>query len=363
MGQRSLTLMVRRVWLLLVLLLAAIASRPLPSEGSPKPWFPLQSAAASPGRPTQLAIAAPVGSSVQLTLVGVDGLSIRRLTNMPGAVSSIAWSPDGREIAFVYEYLGSRQIWVIPRIGAAPRALTTLPGDSISPMWSPDSRQIAFISTRGGRRQVFVMNRDGRSVRQLTRGAGYRTVSWSPAGRHLATVGERKSAGELDLYVMRPDGTGRRKVNSAPLLPRPGMMLPAWSPDGRRLAYVSRVGRAEQEITTVSVDGRSRRRFGTGYAPAWSPDGWYIAFVVSRVGDALIYVARPDGSGSHRLTPGPGIFLLPTWAPDGSAIACVAIRGSDLAVTIVKRDGSGARRLLSTTGDLTGLPLFAWQPR
>lgn len=63
------------------------------------------------------------------------------------------------------------------------------------------------------------------------------------------------------------------------------------------------------------------------------------------------------------LTRGTGIFLLPMWAPDGAAIAFIAIRSGDLAVTVVRPDGSGERRLLSTTGDLTGLPLFAWQPR
>jgi TolB protein len=344
--------MVRRALLTPVLLLGLIATAPLSSEATPN----LMSR-------SELAVATPVRATVQLSLVSPDGLSIRRLTDDPGAVSGIVWAPDGRRIAFVYESRGTRQIRLAARGGPAPRPLTSLPGDNFSPAWAPDGRRIVFISTRAGGRQIFVMNSDGSRIRQVTRTGAYRAVSWSPDGRHLAAVAERPAGEDLDLYVMRPDGGDRRRVSAAPLIPRPGMMHPAWSPDGGRLAYVSRVGRAEQEITIVSVDGRTRRRLSTGYAPAWSPDGTRLAFVVARVGDAQIYVANADGARPRRLTPGRGIFLLPAWAPDGAAIAFVAIRDGDLAVAVMRTDGSGERRLVSTTGDLTGLPLFAWRPR
>src|SRR3972149_2524449 len=252
--------MVCRVLLTPVLLLALIAGSAPPTQSSP-------SASSRP----QLAVASPVRAMVQLTRVSTDGLSIRRLTDTPGAVSGLAWSPDGRRIAFVHESQGSRQVWLIPRIGAAARALTALPGDNTSPTWSPDGRRIAFISTRDGSPQVFLMSTDGRGRRQVTRRGAYRTVSWAPRGGHLAVAAARANGAALDLYVMRPDGSDRRRVNSARLLPHPGMMHPAWSRDGGHLAYVSRVGRAEQEVTIVSADGRARRRLSTGDAPAWSP--------------------------------------------------------------------------------------------
>lgn len=326
------------------------------------PAPPLRRGAASTG-PAQLVVATPVGDTVQLALVRADGMAIRQLTQVPGAAMGVVWSPDGRRVAFVHRHEGRQQIWIQPIAGGPARRLTTLPGNETSPTWSPDGRRLAFVSTHGGSPQVYVAPVEGGDAHQVTREGDYRVVVWSPRGAHLAVVGRRAPDAELSLFVMRPDGGATRRLSVATLLPRPGMERPAWSPDARRIAFVSRVGRAEQEILIASPDGRERRRFGTGYAPTWSPDGRRLAFVVARVGDAQIYVANADGTGSRPLTPGSGIFILPTWAPDGSAIAFVAIGGGDLAVSVMRPDGSRVRRLLSTTGDLSGLPLFAWQPR
>ena len=90
------------------------------------------------------------------------------------------------------------------------------------------------------------------------------------------------------------------------------MLHPAWAPDGRSIAYVTRVGLAEQAIYTVRIDGTGRRRITTGSGPAWSPDGRRIALVVARVGDAQIYVMNAGGGAAKRVTPG-GVHLMPSW--------------------------------------------------
>jgi TolB protein len=139
------------------------------------------------------------------------------------------------------------------------------------------------------------------------------------------------------------------------------MLHPAWSPDGRRVTYVSRVGRAEQEIWTVNVDGSDRTRIATGYAPAWSLDGRHLAFVVARVGDAQIYAMNAAGTGLRRLTPS-GLNLLPAWSLDGRSIAFLGSRDGALSVYVMGADGSGQRRLAPAAGDLSALPILSWRP-
>ena len=96
-----------------------------------------------------------------------------------------------------------------------------------TPAWSPDGRQIAFL--RSG--AIYVMNADGTRQRRLARGSA---PAWSPDGRRIVFV--REQGGDAEIYVMNADGSGQRNLtrNAA------DEDDPAWSPDGRRIAFARR---------------------------------------------------------------------------------------------------------------------------
>lgn len=327
----------------------------------------------------QLAFVSSRDGSIQIYTIGADGTGLRRLTGVPGQSEIPVWSHDGRHIAFIKIRDNDSQIYVMNADGSRQRRLTSPPGINTFPAWSPDGSRIVFLSSRQGSPQVYMMNADGSGQTKLTDPPGESTVPvWSPDGRQIAFVTTR-DRGVPELYVMNADGAEQRRLTEPEsyvanekssgeqrqevvgILLRPGVLHPAWSPDGKRIAFVTRVGLAEQSIQVVGPDGSGRARLATGYAPAWSPDGQRVAFVVARVGDAQIYVMNTDGSHLTRLTPH-GVNLLPAWSPDGRRIAFLSSRDEGLGVYVMNADGSGQRRLMDAAGDLSVMPIFSWRP-
>jgi len=174
---------------------------------------------------------------------------------------------------------------------------------------------------KNGARIVFVrgdklslMNTDGSGQRQVLRheGAAY-DPAWSPDGRRIAVV-----LGDA-IWVIDANGAGRALLAGAPA------HAPAWSPDGRQIAYEVGRGRAlGADIWVMKADGSGKRRLVNGQFPSWSPDGSRIAF--DRLG-AAVYVMRSDGSGVKRLTPKRrGCSGSPAWSPGERASRSSAIQ-------------------------------------
>jgi Tol biopolymer transport system component len=157
-----------------------------------------------------------------------------------------------------------------------------------------------------------------------------RDPEWSPNGRYIAFAGNLLEPTRFDdIYVMRPDGSGVRRVTENAL----GEGNPSWSPPSNALAF-----HAFDSIATVNLDGGDRRRVAEeGCCPAWAPRGRLIAFAA----DERINVVRTDGT-AERTVVRPRVegstVTTPAWSPNGRRIA--------FAVGLAPDGGPGGPRYL-----------------
>ncbi len=296
----------------------------------------------------------------EIYVMNADGSGQENLTQQPASDSHPSWSPDGRKLAFVSRRDGNSEIYVMNADGSGLRNVTRTPSNDLDPAWSPDGGAIAFvhkvqkkcvpnpppgIPCNNYETYLYVVNGDGSGLRRLTtHRARLFNPSWSADGNTI----------QYGRYRVQADGTGQTE------LPRKVPLAGAWSPDGQRIAFAvvdrslgDRTDDAAAGLWVMNADGSGSRRVARNAAssdPAWSPDGRRIAF---RRFDRLaensdLYVVNADGSGLRRLTRHAAsvaerahLARWFAWSPDGRTIAFLHNRE----VYIVKADGSGERRL------------------
>jgi Tol biopolymer transport system component len=234
-----------------------------------------------------------------------DGSARTQLTALAEYHTPV-WSPDYKKIAYIIGDGGAPPIYVMNANGTHAAQI----GNGLSPRWSPNGQKIAFHKYAGVagaplQSDVYVMNADGSNVIRLTVSPEYDgEASWSPDGSRIAFMSRR--AGTDEIFTMNADGTGQTRVTACQLFSAQ-CRSPRWSPapGDERILYT--FFGATTSLRTVTATGGSGGIVLPGIAgfdATWSPDATKLTF--SYVAQGLvtpnIYTARLDGTALTRLT-------------------------------------------------------------
>jgi Tol biopolymer transport system component/DNA-binding winged helix-turn-helix (wHTH) protein len=344
------------------------------------------------------------------------------LTSFRGNEANPAVSPDGSRVAFTWDgaQRDNTDIYVMRLNGEAPDRLTTDPSHDVSPAWSPDGSRIAFLRSLGDDRAELLLIPSSRGPEhrireirnsELRSGRG-RTVSlaWSPDGEWIAT--SHREAGEVaeSIYLFSTTGQARRVTVNRGVF---GDQAPAWSPDGRRLAFTRMSGFSAAELYFVELEGGREPRPLTAHKawsvnPIWLPDGNRILYLTAAhpegphelrilqfgngessapavplegdvreiaLGRDLVYsrVRRQTGIWRARIArpgeppPLAELFIAstrddqkPEYSPDGQRVAFTSSRSGSPEIWVARANGEGAQKLTSFGGPLMGIA--RWSP-
>jgi Tol biopolymer transport system component len=324
-----------------------------------------------------------------LYVMNSDGTGQTNLTRTKAGVGGGVWSPDGKKIAFFARSAGERplDIYVINADGTGETNLTrTKTSSEGAPSWSPDSKKITYLrgSDPSGEiyNDIYVMNSDGTSQTRLIRApdtrdfeVGFESPAWSPDGEKIAFMRTTRvdfvnsspssavpATGPSGLYVMKPDGTGLKKLSKE----MPYAQSPRWFPEGKEIAFSG----AEEKKYIVNADGTELRELMPNVQDhissySWSPNGEKIAFAaVHFPGELDIYEIDAHGTGQTNLTSTKTIIEdEPSWSPDGKQIAFTRADAGDFFVDqdvyVMNVDGTGRTRLANNASS----PSFAPRDR
>jgi Tol biopolymer transport system component/DNA-binding winged helix-turn-helix (wHTH) protein len=341
------------------------------------------------------------------------------LTSFPGRQNEVAFSRDGNQIAFTWEAAqgGSSHIYVKVIGSEAMLQLTHDAGSDSRPAWSPDGRNISFLRSTPQGRAWYLTSVLGGPERKLADvfpyfdlGSG-NSAYFSPDGKSLAIVDKASPAEPSSIFLLSMDDSTRRQITFPPASAT-GDYYPAFSPDGKRLAFARAVSFSATDLYVLDLaNGAPKRLTFDGLTIdglAWTADSWEIIFssrrggsfnslwkigtrggtpervsafgediispAISRDGSRLAYTRRIDDMNIWKFTLDESGRVIsqapliastfrdsdPDYSPDGRRIAFTSGRNGSFGIWVNDSDGSNARLLFDGGAYVTGSP--RWSP-
>jgi TolB protein len=241
-----------------------------------------------------------------------DGANQRRLTVSRQLNANPNWAPDARALAYT-SWKPNPDIFVSYMYQGVLQNPTKGVGTNYLPVFSPDGKQIAFMSARDGNTEIYVANVDGSSVRRLTNHpAADSTPTWSPSGSQIAFTSDR--TGKPQIYIMNAaDGSNLRRLTTA----ESEADRPTWCSAFDEIAFSARTSSSGFDIKVYDFSSGQTKQItfgeGTNESPAYSPNGRHLAFTSTRGGRIQVYTIGRDGKDLRQITRD-GSNQTPAWS-------------------------------------------------
>ncbi len=264
---------------------------------------------------TRIAYVIKGGSRYTLRVADADGESDQVSVNGNDPIISPAWSPDGKELAYVSFEEQKAVIYIQEVATGKRRAVANLRGSNSAPAWSPDGQTLAATLSRGGGSQLYLMGRSGDNVRRLTTSNAIDTEPvFSPDGRSVYFVSDR--GGGPQVYRTPSGGGAVDRVTFAGSY----NISPALSPDGRTLAYISRIGGGYRlhtlDLSTGGAVPLALTDTSDDESPSFAPNGKLLIYASRAQGRDVLMTTTLDGRIKARLVVSNTADMRePSWGP------------------------------------------------